>query len=452
MQLILLSGGSGKRLWPLSNDSRSKQYLKLLKAPDGEPESMVQRVYRQIREADINADITVAASEAQRDSIISHLGDAVSCVWEPERRDTFPTIALASAYLFSEKKCNPDEIVVVLPVDPYTEPAYFATINDMAEAVRNGADMALMGIEPTYNSSKYGYIVPKAGQATAPYEIERFTEKPTEEAATELIKLGAKWNGGVFAFKLGHLIDIIKNYINPVSYSTLYDSYGSLPKISFDYEVVEKAKNIVMLPFNGLWRDLGTWNMLCEVVPEPTVGAAILGENTENSYVINELRVPIIALGLKDTIVAASPDGILVTTSEASAKLKPYVDELSNDPLCGETQRNMYEERRWGTYSVIDYRQYEDKKYSLTKHLYLKSGKSLSYQKHNLRDEIWTIVDGTGELLIDGHVRNVRRGDVAYITIGQKHAIRAISDLRLIEVQIGESLEENDIERFGWEW
>jgi mannose-1-phosphate guanylyltransferase len=413
---------------------------------------MVQRVYRQIREASIDADITVAASEAQRDSIISHLGDSANCVWEPERRDTFPAIALVSAYLYSEKKCSEDEIIVVMPVDPYTEPAYFRTINNMAKAVEAGADMALMGIEPTYNSSKYGYIVPKPRQATAPYGVERFIEKPTEETATELIKLGAKWNGGVFAFKLGHLISIIKDYVIPVSYLALYESYNSLPKISFDYEVVEKAKNIVMLPFSGLWRDLGTWNMLCKTVSEPTVGAAILGEGAENSYVINEMRVPIIALGVKDTIVAASPDGILVTTSEASAKLKLYVDELSDNPICGEAQRNMYEERRWGAYSVIDYRQYEDKKYSLTKHLYLRAGKTLSYQRHNRRDEIWTIVDGAGELLIDGHVRSVKRGDVAYITSGQKHAIKATTDLRLIEVQIGESLEEKDIERFDWQW
>lgn len=448
MQVILLSGGSGKRLWPLSNDSRSKQYLKLLEASDGSSESMVQRVYRQIREAGIDAEITVAASESQKDSITSHLGHAVSCVWEPERRDTFPAIALACAYLHSEKECSYDEIVVILPVDPYTEGEYFNTILKMVAAVQDGAEMALMGIEPTCPSSKYGYIVPKPAQTEPPYLIESFTEKPAEFVASELLKAGAKWNGGVFAFKLGYLVNKANRYVDEISYKNLYENYQRLPKISFDYEVVEKAKSVVMIPFGGIWKDLGTWNTLGEVMPKPVVGNAVIGEGTQNTCVINELQMPLIVLGIKDSVIAASPDGILVTTKDASAKLKPYVDRIGENSV----QRAMYEERCWGTYTVIDYRKYEDNVYSLTKHLSIKAGQSISYQNHNRRNEIWAIVDGTGELLIDGHVRNVGRGDVAHITVGMKPAIRAVSDLRLIEVQIGERLEVDDIERIDWAW
>ena len=163
-----------------------------------------------------------------------------------------------------------------------------------------------------------------------------------------------------------------------------------------------------------------------------------------NTHVINELSIPVLVLGAKDMVVAASPDGILVSDKHKSSFIKPYVQEMNIRP--------MYEERRWGEYKVLDYNQYDDETKSLTKHLMIRAGKSISYQKHYHRDEIWTIVDGVGELLIDGHVRNVRRGDVAYIVKGQLHAMRAVSDLQFIEVQIGAELSEDDIERFEWEW
>ena len=134
MQIILLSGGSGKRLWPLSNNTRSKQFIKLLTAPDGSKESMVQRVVRQLRETGICDSITVATSQSQRDIIINQLGEEIPVVTEPERRDTFPAIALASSYLAYKRKCSTDEIIIVMPCDPYTETGYFETIRRIADA------------------------------------------------------------------------------------------------------------------------------------------------------------------------------------------------------------------------------------------------------------------------------------------------------------------------------
>jgi mannose-1-phosphate guanylyltransferase len=445
MHIVLLSGGSGKRLWPLSNDTRSKQFLKLLRAPDGGYESMVQRVYRQIREAGIDTAITVATSVTQRDSIVSQLGDSVHLVLEPERRDTFPAIVLASAYLLTEEHCSPDEVIAVLPVDPYTEQAYFETLLCMEKAITDGvADIVLMGVTPTYPSAKYGYIIPTSDKNDAPNPVERFTEKPSESEAEALIARGALWNGGVFMFRLHYLIEVARRYIHSVHYTEVAARYNELPKISFDYEVVEKAESVAMIPFSGEWRDLGTWNTLTEAMSDTAIGNVVLGEGTENTHIINEMNVPVTALGVKNVVIAASPDGILVSDKSASAHLKPYVD--------GFQQRPMYEERRWGAYKVIDHESYGDSVNSLTKHLLVYAGKSISYQRHMLRDEIWTVVDGVGELVMDGHVRNVRRGDVAYITAGTLHAIRAITDLRLVEVQIGSLLVENDIEKFEWEW
>ena len=367
MNIILLSGGSGKRLWPLSNETRSKQFLKLLRDENGNAESMVQRVFGQIRKVGINADIVVATGKLQIDSIKSQLGNEIDIVIEPERRDTFPAISLSSAYLALEKKMNPDEVVLVLPVDPYADLEYFSTLAKMEKVVKDGvANIALMGIKPTYPSAKYGYIVPEPDGI----RVQKFIEKPTEKYAEELINNGSMWNGGVFAFKLGYLLDIIKKYIQFDTYEDIEGKYGTLPKISFDYEVVEKESSITMVEYSGTWKDIGTWNTLTEVMEDNVIGKAILGENCVNTHVINELDIPVTVLGGNNMVVAASPDGILVSDKHQSSYLKPYVDSIE--------QRPMYEERLWGEYKVLDYVVYGDGNSSLTKSLFIKEGKSIS--------------------------------------------------------------------------
>lgn len=445
MQIVLLSGGSGKRLWPLSNNTRSKQFLKLLKSPDGGFESMVQRVYRQLRESSVHAPITIATSVAQADSIRSQLDESVSLVLEPERRNTYPAIALACAYLKYEKRAADDETVIVLPVDPFAQKEYFEALLRMDAAVQgNAADLVLMGITPTYPSEKYGYIVPKAGRGGEPLAVGRFTEKPSLSEAQALLEQGAVWNAGVFAFKLDWLLRQVRENVRFNSFEELRERYGELHKNSFDYEIVEKTASIAMVSYSGVWKDLGTWNTLTEEMQSDRVGPSVAGEETTATHIINELDIPIVALGVSNLVIAASPDGILVSDKQKSSYLKPYVDDIE--------RRVMYEERRWGEYKVLDYNIFSDGRQSLTKHMRIDAGKNISYQLHHSRDEIWTIVDGDGELLIDGHVRNVRRGDVAYITKETKHAMRALSDLHFIEVQIGEDLVEEDIERFEWEW
>ena len=446
MQLILLSGGSGKRLWPLSNDARSKQFLPLLASPNGGLESMIQRVVRQIREANLTNNITFATNAVQRDSIINQLGEDVSVVTEPERRDTFPAIALAASYLAKEKKCDNDEIVVVMPCDVYTESRYFTTIGKMVETVKNNvADLVLMGIAPTYPSEKFGYVVPEEEEATEGVKmVERFTEKPNEEKAKQLLEQGAYWNGGVFAFRLGYMMNIVDQYLKTDTFQETHKRYAEFPKISFDYEVAEKAQSVAVVPFAGEWKDLGTWNALCEELPSTHIGNVMMGDNNENTHAVNELGIPVFCNGLKDVIVAASPDGIMVCDKQDSEKIKDYANKLITRP--------MYEERRWGTYCVLDNAKYEDGTRSLTKSIHLNAGKHISYQLHHHRSETWTCVDGEGIFVLDGERRLVKRGDVMNIPLGHHHAIKAITDLTFIEVQIGNPLVEEDIERFEFKW
>ncbi len=461
MNIILLSGGSGKRLWPLSNDTRSKQFLKLLKNEQGDLESMVQRVHGQIHTAGIKANIVIATGATQVDSIQNQLGKDVDIVLEPERRDTFPAIALSSAYLALEKRVDPEEVVLVLPVDPYADIQYFHSLLQMEAAVKCGvADLVLMGIKPTYPSEKYGYIVPVEGEVNqlntngmelSIYPVERFTEKPSVSLAMELIIQGAVWNGGVFAFKLKYLMDIVNHYVDLSgkeikSFADLRDHYHIFKKISFDYEVVEKANSIAMISYDGFWKDLGTWNTLSEEMGDECLGQVVLGEGTQNTHVINELCIPIVALGVKDLIVAASPDGVLISDKNKSAHLKSYVDGISDRP--------MYEERLWGDYKALDYTSYEDGTKSLTKHLTIKAGQGIDYRAHSVRDEVWIIVDGSGEMVLDGEVHKVGRGDSLYIARGQKHALRAdmTSDIHCIEVQFGSELSMDDITKYRWKW
>ena len=449
MKIILLSGGSGQRLWPLSNGTQAKQFLRLLKSPEGEKESMVQRVVRQIKEAGLLESITVATSMSQADMIANQLGEyGVDIVTEPARRDTFPAIALASAYLQKEKHCRPDEIVVVMPCDPYTESGYFHTIAKMVKAVEsNAADLVLMGITPTSPSSKFGYIVPQAGDASAEVQlVNRFVEKPERALAEQLLAEGALWNGGVFAFRLGYITQILEKYVNAPSFTEVRARYQEFPKISFDYEVAERASSVAVVSFTGQWKDLGTWNALTEELPSQTIGNVVLDEQAVNTHVVNELDLPLICVGTRDLVIATSNDGILVADKDHSEDLKKHLTKLGTD------SRPMYEERRWGKYKVIDHIEFADGQKVLTKRLCIRAGKNISYQVHHHREEVWTIINGTGQLVLNGEQRNVKPGDVIHIRREQFHAIRAITDLYIIEVQSGDRLTEDDITRYPYTW
>ena len=440
MNIILLSGGSGKRLWPLSNEVRSKQFLKVFRKPDGTYESMLQRMCRKIHEVDAEASITIATSESQVALINSQLGDEVDVSVEPCRRDTFPAIALATAYLHDVKGVSENEVVVVCPVDSYVEESYFETLRDLHFLAESGeANLCLVGVEPSFPCEKYGYIIPKTA-ANVSY-VDSFKEKPDIPTAKEYISLGALWNAGVFAYKLKYILNIARRVFGTSSYQTLFRTYESLFKISFDYAVVEKETNIQVMRFAGEWKDLGTWDTLTEAMSDEVTGNAVTSD-CYNTHVINELQIPMVVLGVKNLAIVATPDGILVTEKSKSEKLKEFVVD----------QRPMYEKRVWGEYQVLDYRIKDDGQNFLTKHLIIMPGQHISYQMHTHRTEIWTCVDGVGSLIIDGVVTNLGRGDTAYIKPGTKHAIKAETELHIIEVQVGNELTEEDIERLDWNW
>lgn len=437
MHLILLSGGSGKRLWPLSNDIRSKQFIKIFRREDGEYESMVQRVYRQIKTVDASADVTIATSKSQVSAIRNQLGDDVSVCVEPCRRDTFPAIALAAAYLHDVKNVGLDEAVVVCPVDPYVEEAYFQTVAEMHRLAQAGeANLVLMGIEPTYPSEKYGYIIPKGKELVS--RVDCFKEKPDTKTAEGYIAQGALWNGGVFAFKLRHVLDTAHQLMDFVDYADLLANYDTAKKISFDYAVVEQEKDIAVVRYNGQWADLGTWNTLAEAMQENTVGNVRMNESCENVHVLNSLDVPVLCMGLKDVIVSASPEGILVSDKEQSSYIKPFVDDIH--------QQIMFAEKSWGNFEVLDV---EDN--SLTIKVTLLPGHRLHYHSHEHRDETWTVVSGEGTAVVDDAEILLRPGTMLRLPAGCRHTVIARTEMTLIEVQIGENISVQDKQKFSLE-
>ena len=436
MNIILLSGGSGKRLWPLSNEIRSKQFIKLFKH-NNQYESMVQRVYRQIKSVDKDADITIATSKTQVSSIHNQLGNDVSISIEPCRRDTFPAIVLATAYLHDIKGIELDETVVVCPVDPHVDDSYFEMIKKMDDLAKQGSsNLYLMGIEPDHPSEKFGYIIPTSKDEIS--KVSEFKEKPTEEIAKKYIKQGALWNGGVFAYKIGYVLEIAHKLIDFVDYQDLFEKYEEVNKISFDYAVAEKEKDITVVRYTGQWKDLGTWDAFVNAMEDESIGNAIIDSNCKNVHVINELDIPILCVGLQDIVVSASPDGILVSDKEKSTGIKSLVDSIEG-PI-------MFAEKSWGEYRVIDV---EDE--SRTIKVTLRKGHQMNYHSHEHRNEVWTIVSGIGVATVNGRKYELVPGDTIKLPIGCKHTIYAVTDLQLIEFQSGKDITVQDKIKYSLE-
>ena len=436
MNIVLLSGGSGKRLWPLSNDIRSKQFIKIFKTADGNYESMLQRVYRQIRTVDIDASVTVATSKTQVSAICNQLGDNVSISVEPCRRDTFPAIVLAICYLHDVLGISAEEAVVICPVDPYVDNEYFASLKELSKIAQQEEELVLLGITPTYPSEKYGYIIPETDETVS--QVKNFKEKPNTATAKEYIRHGALWNGGVFACKLKYVLEKAHTLLNFTDYYDLYANYSTLPKISFDYAVVEQEKHIKVKRFSGSWKDLGTWNTLTEAMEEHVIGQAIMNTKCHNLHVVNELDIPVLCMGLKNMVVSASPEGILVAAKEDSSYIKPFVDEIS--------QQVMFAEKSWGNFRVLDVGIN-----SLTIKVSLKAGNKMNYHSHERRDEVWTIISGTGRTIVDGMEQYVTAGDVITMQAGCRHTIIAETELEVLEVQIGREISVHDKKKFKLE-
>ncbi len=437
MNIVLLCGGSGRRLWPLSNDVRSKQFIEAFRREDGSYESMLQRICRQFRETDPEAQLTFATSRTQVSAIRSQLGEDVMISAEPARKDTLPAIVLAAEYLRDIRGVREEEPVIVCPVDSFVGPDYYSALKDLEQMVlEDRAKICLLGVEPAYPNDQYGYILPEdTGKVS---RIREFREKPAEQEAAQLIRDGALWNCGVFAFRLGTILAEGHRIFEFDDYQDLITRYESLEPVNFDRGVVEREPDLAVMRFAGSWKKLDTWENLIGEMAEPNVGNVHLNDTCENVHVINELDIPVLCLGLEDVIVSASPEGILVTDRTQSAHIKPMVDQLS--------QRIMFAEKYWGRFQVLDV-----ENESMTVKCTLSAGHRMSYHSHFRRDEVWTVISGTGRTLVDGMEQPVQAGDVITMQAGCRHTIIADTELKLIEVQLGREISVHDKQKYELE-
>ena len=252
------------------------------------------------------------------------------------------------------------------------------------------------------------------------------------------------WNCGVFAFHLGFILSIIEQMGFPLDYADLLAQYEKLPKISFDFEVVERTKDIVALPYEGVWKDLGVWSTLTEQMPEQFKGSDVLCPESKNTHIINELDIPVAVLGISNAVIVSGPDGILVSDKELSSDLKKFIFQFNKRP--------MYEERRWGWYKILDHSEYERDGEVITRRMAIRADSCLSYQKHEQRNETWTILSGEGSAILNDQLFEVKAGSVIEIPAGTKHALKASTDMELIEIQQGPVLSEEDVYRISMNW
>jgi len=419
MTIILLSGGSGKRLWPLSGGNHSKQFLRVLQDNEGRYESMSERVLRQIKAALPDASVLVTGNQYQIDALRYHLGD-IEIIEEPTQRDTFAAIVLSAAYLKYRKNMSDDHVFIASPIDVYAESGFFTTFIDL-EALAAQNNIALLGAYPTHPSSKYGYILMENG------EYAGFREKPSEKDAEALISSGAKWNCGVFGLSIGYVLSCARRYIDFNCYDDCVSQFEKLPKISFDCEIVEKEANIGVDIYPSFWKDLGTWNTLTEAMHSDTMGdMTIMGESCQNTHVLNMLNIPIIALGVKDSVIVAGYDGILVSKKSDSVVLKDYIDRINMRP--------MYDRCTWGQYRVLEYIK-RDNAFLIVKLLNIDEGKCLARQCKSLTT--WVVVNGKGFLSIEGVDSVVACGGVFSAVAGTSFRLLADTQMELIETQTG---------------
>lgn len=442
MRVVVLSGGSGKRLWPLSNETRTKLFLKLLPREDGSRESMIQRVCRQLDTAGLLPHTTIVANKSQVELIQNQVGDHISILAEPFKRGTFFSVCLAASYYYAKQQLGMDEKICVIPADLFVEAEFYNVLRQLPDILeQSSSELALIGTVPNRPSNQYGYIVPAESDEQNYYHVSQFVEKPDKKTAASLIRNHALWNCGTFGFSLSFILSHMKKKGLPLHDDGLLERYESFPVTSFDEEVAEKTSRSVVVPYNKTWKDLGDWRVLSNYLGSHIIGQGQVSGDSIDTHLINELQCPIYVIGMSNVIVAASPDGILIADKDQSNQIKSLLQD-------GQTPR--YEEKRWGNYRVLDHSGAETK--TVIKKVEMLPGRNTSYHFHQKRNEIWTIISGTGQLILDGVNYHLQSGDVLRIPCGAKHAVKADSALEYIAIQIGEEVTEEDVIRLAITW
>ncbi|NKB63154.1 MAG: mannose-1-phosphate guanylyltransferase/mannose-6-phosphate isomerase [Gammaproteobacteria bacterium] len=460
---IILSGGSGTRLWPLSRSMRPKQFISLV-----DQESLFQKTLLRLKklpniEAPIivcNEDHRFMVAEQMQELGMTH--DTI--ILEPTARNTAPAIASAAIRLLN-RGSEFSHTMLVLPADHLIEgeEAFLETVQRGCEASEKGS-LVTFGVLPTKPATGYGYIRINPNEKASVFPVEEFVEKPSEEKAITYLESGNYfWNSGMFVFTAEDYIDALKQHSpNVLTHSQTAmeqavldldflrlssEHYSQCENISIDYAVMEKSTNVCMVPLNSHWSDIGSWSSLWETGEKDGAGNVVKGdvvlESVTNSYIHAESKL-VTALGVDNLIVVETHDGLMVTTQGQDQNIKKIVNRLkeTNRP---ETELHRKAFRPWGNYDCLD----KGGRFQV-KRIMVKSGQSTSMQKHLHRAEHWIVVSGTAEVTCDDDIFMLTENEAAYIPLGSRHRLRnpGKTPLEIIEVQSGSYLGEDDIERF----
>ena len=460
---VILAGGQGTRLWPLSRAARPKQFLSLTGKLSPFQETL-QRVSDASRYSApvivTNADYRFLVGEQAEE-----LGIALAGVLlEPVARNT--TAAIAAAAVFAERQSGADAVIHVLPSDHAveTDANYWASVDLAAKAAAAGR-LVTFGIAPTAPETGYGYIEAGKARGDGTHEVARFVEKPDAEKAAAMLKQGGfYWNSGMFMLGVGTFLAECRA-LSPESYEAAWasvekaktdldfirldaESFAKAPNISVDYAIFEKTKLISLIPVSFFWSDLGSWDAVWKVSDKDARDNAVMGDatlsNTSNSFVLSE-KAHVAVEGLDDVAVIATEDAVYVGKLSEAQKVGAMVKVLKGKTETqGITEIHRTAYRPWGGYSSI----LSGARFQV-KRLFVKPGKKLSLQKHHHRAEHWVVVSGTAEVTIDGNVSMLSENESIYLPLGCVHRLANPGKilLELIEVQTGSYLGEDDIIR-----
>ena len=455
MKLIILAGGSGTRLFPLSRSCYPKQFLKIA-GQKSLLQQTIERFFGLVEPKDIlvvtNMDYVY---HVRTDLAEISAGDA-HIITEPVAKNTAPAIALALSYCKEKMGCNADESVFVTPADHVINPLpdFQKLVLDAELICQDSNCIVTLGVEPTKPETGYGYIHADCEKIGTGYRVESFKEKPDKSTAEKYIANGRYyWNAGIFAFSVATMENALRSLANDIytisslGYEKALEKFSYMPNISIDYAVAEKSKNIVVIPMGNIqWNDVGSFDAIDEILPKENgnvVSGDVITIDSKNSMIFASDRL-ISTIGVANLIVVDTPDALLISEKGRSQDVKKLVEKLKYDKR-KEISENITMYRPWGSYTILA----EGDGFKVKK-ITVNPGAKLSLQMHYHRSEHWTVISGTGKLTLDDKVVIFKENESTYIPVAVKHRLENPGSipLSIIEVQNGRYLGEDDIVRF----
>lgn len=453
MKVVILAGGGGTRLFPLSRQGYPKQFLKI-----GDEASLLAQTIQRFLPVAAAADLVIVTNKEYLHHVQAELKacdiEDAHIILEPVARNTAPAIALAARYCIEKLGASDDEVIFVTPADHIIQP-----VDVFCKSVKIAADMAAQGkivtfgIKPDKPETGYGYI--QAGAVCgAGFKVDSFKEKPNVDMAGKYVQAGNYyWNSGLFGFTIGCLQEELKIYAPEIAalstkpWAVVIENFAEMPNISIDYAVAERSKEVITIPLTAYWNDIGSWDAIYDVMKKDEKGNAVEGDclllDSANSLVLGRSRL-MVGIGLEDLLVVETDDVILVAKKGESQKVKDVVTELKRQ---GRTEADVPTtvHRPWGSYTVLG----EGPGYKMKK-IVVAPGGRLSLQMHYHRSEHWIVTGGSAKVTIGEENKMIHENESVFIPMSTKHRLENPGriPLEIIEVQNGKYLEEDDIVRF----